>query len=155
MRRTHIVVVLALIAMVTAALAGTEALRSPARDGACFGSEAATYQFTTRATADYTIRVDNAATHPDLVVQIVDDPVAADFVMLAEADQANDCRAARTIRLDPNATDPDLVVSLSRESAEGRVRIYAQAPDFTLQDAAALFAVMRKAPKKRVAATLR
>jgi hypothetical protein len=154
MRRTHIIIVLALAASVPAAFAGANALLAPDRDGLCFSAGASAYRLTTRAKADFTIRIDNAAARPDLTVQIVDNPAAADFVLLDESGQPRDCHLARTIRLDASAAEPDLTIAISRDEDEGRIRIYAEAPAFRAEDAAALFAVMRKAPRKRVAAAV-
>ena len=156
MRGIHLVIVAAALAVAPIAIAGSEAWRTTAADGPCFSVGLNDYRLTRRAGADYTIRVDNDAANADLTVQIVNDPAAADFVLIEESG-LSECRSAdtaRTIRLDAAAPEPDLIIALSRDAADGRIRIYAQAPAFRAEDAAALFAVMRKTPRKRLA-TLR
>lgn len=147
-------VIAAALAAAPFAIAGTNALLTPAPDGPCFSAGLNDYRLTSRPGADYTIRVDNAATHADLTVQIVNDPALADFLLIEE-DDFQACRSsatARTIRVDAGAPEPDLVIALSSDAADGRARIYAQPPAFRAEHAAALFAVIRKSPRKRIAA---
>ena len=138
MRPIHLITVAALVAAAPIAIAGSDAWLKPGQDGPCFSSGLNDYRLTSRAGADYTIRIDNAAAHPDLTLQIVNDPAAADFVLIEEG-------------LDAAAPEPDLIIALKQDGADGRIRIYAQAPAFSAEHAAALFAVMRKTPRKRVA----
>jgi hypothetical protein len=150
MRRIHLLSVVAAMAMAPAVMAGADAWLTPVSNGPCFSSGGTAYRLTSSKAADYTIRVDNSAQHPDLIVQITDDPAAADLVLLADADGLAGCGAGtqRTIRLDPRALDPDMTIALTGEE-NGQPRIYA--PGFRAEEAAALFAVMRKTPRKRVA----
>jgi hypothetical protein len=155
MRPIHFVIVAAIVAAAPIAIAGSDTWLTPSPDGPCFSSGLNDYRLTSRAGADYTIRVDNTAADPDLTVQIVNDPAAADFVLIEEGlDACRSANAPRTIRLDSTAAEPDLVIALRKDGAHGRIRIYAQAPAFSAEHAAALFAVMRKTPRRRVA-TLR
>ena len=119
-------------------------------DGSCFSNGGIAYRFTSSKAAHYTIRVDSSAQHPDLIVKITEDPAAADLVLLADADGLNSCAGGtqRTIRVDPRAVEPDVTVALTHEE-NGQPRIYA--PGFRAEQAAALFAVMRKTPRKRIA----
>ena len=76
-------------------------------------------------------------------MQIVDDPAAADFVLVDDGDASEACKAAtaiNSIRLDPAAAHPDLTVALSRTDAA--YKIYVHSADYSEQDAAALFAVI-------------
>ncbi len=150
MRRIHLLFVVAAMAMAPAVMAAADAWLTPASDGSCFSSGGIAYRLTSSKAADYTIRIDNSAQRPDLIVQITDDPAAADLVLLADADGLAGCAAGaqRTIRLDPRALEPDVTIALTREET-GQPRIYA--PGFRAEEAAALFAVMRKTPRKRVA----
>jgi hypothetical protein len=150
MRRIHLLFVVAAMATAPAVMAAADAWLAAAADGSCFSSGGVAYRLTSSKAADYTIRVDNGAPHPDLVVQITDDPAAADLVLLADADGLHDCAAGtqRTIRLDPRALEPDLTIALTRQE-NGQPRIYA--PGFRAEEAAALLAVMRKTPRKRLA----
>ena len=150
MRRIHLLFVVAALAVAPAVMAAADAWLAPASDESCFSSGGVTYRLTSSKAADYTIRVDNGAQRPDLIVQITEDPAAADLVLLADADRSNGCAGGtqRTIRLDSRALDPDVTIALTRE-ANDQPRIYA--PGFRAEEAAALFAVMRKTPRKRVA----
>jgi hypothetical protein len=156
MTRSHIVALLALVAAVPAAAVGTNSfLWTMADDAApCFAAGNIGYELTSRANADFVIRIDNAAAKPDLVLQLVDDPVRADFVLADGAETTGACagtRAIRTIRIDAEAREPDLTVALRPHDAEARYRIYANSPDFSSQDAAALFAVMMQSGHKSAA----
>jgi hypothetical protein len=82
-------------------------------------------------------------------MQLVDDPAAADFVLVDDADTVNACGGAnvlQSIRLDPTASNADLTVALSRAPAD--YKIYVRSADFSEQDAAALFAVIWKSTRK-------
>ncbi len=95
----------------------------------------------TTGAANITVRIDNAAARPNLRMQIVDDPAAADFVLIDDGDTGDACQGAvETIRLDNKAGNPDLTVALSRAAAG--YKIYVRSARFSAQDAAALFAVM-------------
>ena len=55
------------------------------------------------------MRIDNTAASPSLRMQVVDDPAAADFVLVDDGDAADACKAAtaiKSIRLDPAAPTP-------------------------------------------------
>lgn len=138
------------MAMAPAVMAVADAWLTPASDDSCFSSGGVTYRLTSSKAANYTIRIDNSAPRPDLIVQITDDPSAADLVLLTDAQGLNGCAGGtqRTIRLDPSALEPDVTIALAREE-NGQARIYA--PGFRAEEAAALYAVMRKTPRKRLA----
>jgi hypothetical protein len=135
-------------ALVTAAISYL-----PAKDSPCFSLGGSDYRLTVRDDADFTIKIDNAAARPDLVVQTVDDPDNADVVLVDDADNYDACtdaRATRTIRIDRQARDADLTIALGNRAAA--YKIYAQSKEFSAQDAAALFAVIWKTGNKRVLA---
>jgi hypothetical protein len=136
--------------MAPALMAAADAWLAPISDGPCVSSGGVAYRLTGDRSADYTIRIDNGAQRPDIVLQITNDPAAADLVLLPEADGANGCSAGtlRTVRLDPRAAEPDLTIALTNADS-GQPRVYA--PGFRAEEAAALFAVLRKSPRKRVA----
>jgi hypothetical protein len=154
MRRSQILLVLlALMAAVPTALAGRWYLS--ASEAACFSAGATGYRLTGSSTADYTIRIDNAAAQPDLALQLVDDPGVADFVLADGGENPSTCtdvRAIRTIRIDPMAREADLIIALNTLEGSGRYKIYAHSADLTAQQAAALYAVIWNAGRKRVAA---
>ena len=101
------------------------------------------YRMSNNASANVTVRIDNAAVKPDLRVQLTDDAAAADFVLLDDGIAAGACpggTAIQSVRLDPTAANPDLTVALSR--APAAYKIYVRSAGFSQQDAAALFAVI-------------
>jgi hypothetical protein len=150
MKRTHIAALLALIVAVPAATAGSF-FSSNAKP--CFVAGNAGYEISASASANYTVRIDNAAANPSVRLQIVDDPAAADFVLVDDGDTGAACNAATaisSIRIDPVARQPDLTVALSRAPAD--IKIYVRSANFSEQDAAALFAVIWQNARKTMAA---
>ena len=140
MTRTHIAALMALAVAIPAASAGSFFV---ANDKPCFVDGASGYRISDSASANFTVRIDNAAGKPDLRMQLVDDSAAADFVLVDDADTVNACAgvaAVQSIRLDPAAAKADLTVALSR--APARYKIYVRSASFSQQDAAALFAVI-------------
>jgi hypothetical protein len=152
MTRSHIIALLALVMAGPAVAIGTNSLLSFDDDTApCFSAGDVGYRLTDRGNADFTIKIDNDAAEPDLVLQLVDDPARADFVLADGAAATGVCAdmtAIRTIRVDAKAREPDLTVALRAGSAGSRYRIYASSPDFSPQDAAALFAVMTQSGRR-------
>jgi hypothetical protein len=143
---------MALVATVPAATIGANSLLLSADDDApCFAAGNIGYQLTSSRNADFTIKIDSAAAAPDLVLQLVNDPVRADFVLADGAATAGACaglRTIRTIHIDAQAREPDLTIALRSDSMPSRYRIYANSSDFSTQDAAALFAVMTQTGRR-------
>jgi hypothetical protein len=138
MKRTHAAALLALLVAIPAATAGS--LFAP-HDKPCFTAGDAAYRISDGAAADVTVRIDNAAAHPDLRMQLTDDAASADFVLVDDADTNNACQGTvQSIRIDPAAHNPDLTVALSR--APAAYKIYVRSAGFSREDAAALFAVL-------------
>ncbi len=117
----------------------------------CFVAGTHAYRIDDSGHAAVTVRVDEGAQHPDMRMQLVNDPATADFVLVDDSDSAGACRGIGTIkniRLDAGAgkgekgRKPDLTVALSHKPA--RYKIYVRSSHYTPQDAAALFAVMRR-----------
>jgi hypothetical protein len=138
--RANIVSLVILIAAVPAATASSF-LASNAKP--CLITGSVGYEISGSATATHTVRIDNNAPHPSLRIQVVNDPAVADFVLVDDGDADNTCtRTAlvESIRIDPTATKPELTVSLSRASAD--YKIFVRSVNYTVQDAAALFAVI-------------
>lgn len=133
----------ALMVLVVAVAATTAASFFTSRARPCFIAGNAGYEISANGPADVTVRIDNAATKPNLRMQLTDDAAAADFVLVDDGDAASDCTGAaaiQNIRLDPAAADADLTVALSRAPAD--YKIYVRSIRFSQQDAAALFAVI-------------
>ena len=143
MNRTHMISLMALAVAVPAAAAGSFFSSGATGAKLCFAAGNAAYELSGSTAADYTVRIDNAAASPNLRMQLVDDPAAADFVMVDEGDAAQACRGAtsfKTVRVDAGAEHPDLTVALSRADAD--YKVYVRSASFTEQNAAALFAVI-------------
>ncbi len=143
MKRTHLIALMALVVAVPAATASSFFSSDAPTARPCFVSGAAAYELSATSAADYTVRIDNAAANPNLRMQLVDDPAAADFVLVDEGDSAEACKGSsslETVRVDPAAQKPDLTVTLSRNEAEHKV--FVRSANFSEQDAAALFAVI-------------
>src|SRR5215469_14637123 len=63
----------------------------------CFAAGGASYRVSaTERAPDYQVKIDNRALHPGLRMQLVDEPAAADFVLVDEVDAgASDaCRSS-------------------------------------------------------------
>src|ERR1700688_1873247 len=111
MKRTHIAALLILIVAVPAATAGSF---FSSNDKPCFIAGESGYQLSVGKSADVTVRIDNTAAHPSLRMQLVDDPAAADFVLVDDNDIVSACKDAmviKSIRLDPAALNADLTVA--------------------------------------------
>lgn len=120
----------------------------------CFVSGAHAYRIAGAEEANVTVRVSETAAHPNLRLQLVNDPATANFVLVDDSDSTAACTsigAVKSIRLDAGAAKEkksDLTVALSDKAAP--YKIYVRSAHYTPQDAAALFAVMRqeaRAPK--------
>ena len=107
--------------------------------------------------ADYTVRLDPAATVPDVRLRLTTSIDEADFVLIGDADSAPRCgdpAAARTIAIDPNAAAPDLTIAFARPDMAADYRIYVQASAIAPDTAAALYAAAQ-IPARRMAAANR
>lgn len=151
MIRIHVGLLITLVVAVPAATAGSLFASSTKP---CFVTGDTGYELTGAASANFTVRIDNAAARPDLRIQVVDDAATADFVLVDDSDAAEACQAAgavKSIRIDPAAAKADLTVTLSRAAAD--TKIYVRSVNYSEQDAAALFAVIwqdaRKAGMRR------
>lgn len=139
MNRITVATVFGLMAAVPAAAAGVFFSTAPAATP-CLAEPSGTSLRITDKVADFTVRIDNAATSPSLRLQLVDDPAIADFVLVDDGVTACPPDAkARSVRIDPDAATPDLIIALSHEPADKK--IYVRSTQFSAQQAAALFAV--------------
>ncbi len=87
-------------------------------------------------------------------MQLVDEPAAADFVLVDDFDAAasNACRTSmplRTIRVDDATAHPDLTISLAGGDAAPDFKLYVHSARFSHEEAAALFGVMWQAAHPR------
>ncbi len=88
MTRTHIAALVVVAVAVPAAIAGSF---SASNDAPCFVAGNTGYRMSDTASANITVRIDNAAAKPDLRVQLTDDAAAADFVLLDDGIAAGAC----------------------------------------------------------------
>lgn len=150
MQRAHFVSLMAVVIAIPAATAVSSFISSDASAAKpCFAAGTAAYEVSHGASADYTVRIDNTAVSPSLRMQIVDDPAAADFVLIDEDDAAQACKTAasiKTIRIDAAATEPDVTVAMTRAAAD--YKVFVKSATFTDEDAAALFAVIWRNARK-------
>lgn len=149
MKRTHLISLMALVIAVPAATAGSFLSSGSSGATPCFAASNATYRLSGDAAADYTVRIDNAAVSPSLRMQMVDDPAAADFVLVDDGDASEACKAAgsiKTIRIDAAAAEPDVTVAMTRTAAD--YKVFVKSSNFSEQDAAALFAVIWRSARK-------
>ena len=143
MRHSHLAVLLALAAAVPAAaiLFGLSGKTTAAKP--CFIAGHAGYQLSANGNVRHIVRIDNDAARPNLRMQLVDDPAAAEFVLVDDSDATVECKGVsvvESIRIDPAAAQPDLIVAVSRQPAD--YKIYLNSANYTEQDAAALAAVI-------------
>jgi hypothetical protein len=154
MTRSRLALFLAVVVAVPAAAAAGSFFSAAPQP--CFMSGAAAYRLSGGVNANYTIRIDNNAASPDLRLQLVDEPDAADFVLVDDGEGADDCRdaaAAKTIRIETAAAGAggktDMTVALSKQATIADHKIYVRSARFSEQDAAALFAVIWQAAHGR------
>jgi hypothetical protein len=151
--RSRLLALLALAALPAAAAGAGSFFAKPERP--CFAAGPIGYRLTDDSKADFVIRVGSAGARPDLVLQTVDDPATADFVLADGTEKPDSCDsvgAIRTIRIDPFAANPNLTIAIAPHGEPGAFKIYAHSTGFSTQDAAALFAVMWSATRKWAAA---
>src|ERR1700719_3326144 len=119
----------------------------------CFSAGAAAYQLSASARdPDFKVRIDSRAAHPDLRMQLVDDPTTADFVLVDDFDGADSdaCHGSlKTIRVDDDEQRPDLTINLAADGDAADFKLYVRSARYSHDDAAALFGVMWRAPRLR------
>ncbi len=145
MRRLHIGLLLVAVAAIPAVAAGAyyKIGSKTAVEKPCFIAGNAGYKLSAHGDARHIVRIDNQAALPHLRMQLVNDPAAADFVLVDDSDASIACKGVsvvESIRIDPAAAKPDLIVAVSREAAD--YKIYLHSNNYNEQDAAALAAVI-------------
>jgi hypothetical protein len=152
MQRVHKSILFGLAIALPITAQGVQIFQTPTQP--CFAAGSATYRVSeTTRTPDYQVKIDNRAAHPDLHLQLVDDPAAADFVLVDDFDAtASDaCRTAlplKTIRVNDAAPRADLTISLAGGAAAD-FKLYVHSARFSHEEAAALFGVMWQAARPR------
>jgi len=137
----------------------------------CFASSSATYRIGSASDRPgTTVRVASDLPDPDLTMRVTDSPETADFILVDDPDGggpgcAGSSLPTRTIRLGDGGLRPDVTVALAlarsgtradgdpETVADGEAsagapptdfRIYVRSTAFTVEEAAALFAVMAR-----------
>jgi hypothetical protein len=142
----------AILLLVAAVPAAAPPLFSPARaPDLCFTAGSTTYRLTNQAAAaNYRVRIDDDAVHPDLHVGLVDDVEAADFALTDDAATAADnaCRSAgavKTVAVVSPGQPADMTISIARPPRAADFTLFVHSARVSHQGAAALFALMRHA----------
>jgi hypothetical protein len=86
------------------------------------------------------VRIDPAATSPDIRIALADSADDADFVLVDDGDSRPACHStgARSVRIDDAA--PDAVVGLATTAAAADYRIFVRSRFVSPEAAAAMFA---------------
>ena len=126
----------------------------------CVTLGAATYQFLPNSAApDYRVKIERAGAHPDLRLQIVQQPEIADLVIADDDDAAQGdlCPAGsvKTIRVDADETRPDVTIRFAEQGEASDYRIYVHSQRFSQTDIAAMQAVIWKMAQRRDFAEIR
>ena len=122
-------------------------------NGSCYGNDVYTYHFSSTAfSPDYTVKVSSTAFSPDLTIKIVDDPKKANLILVDEFKDGDMqiCKkstsfGAKTIKVSSTAFSPDITIKLSDYSFSVDYTIYVASERMTVEEAAALFAVVWQA----------
>ena len=125
----------------------------------CFTAGSTTYQLAPGAPApDYRVKIAASAAGlriQDLHIQLVDDVDAADFALVDDVTASpSACKSAgnlKTVEVVGENSPADVAVVLSREGADGDLKLFVHSARFGHQDAAALLAAMRHYQGTRLA----
>jgi hypothetical protein len=144
MDRLHKALVLLLVAGIPAAAPPFSA-SSPSL---CFTEGSVTYQLLpSAASADYRVKIDNAAPAPQLRIGLVDAVEVSDFALVDDDStlDRNGCDTAGRLKtFNVVANGPaDLTVRLTREAADTDLKLFVRSARLDHREAAALFAVLQ------------
>jgi hypothetical protein len=123
----------------------------------CYGSGVYKYHFSsTLFSPDYTVKVSSTAFSPDLTIKIVDDPRKADLILTDDFRNAhmqmcvsNTQYGAKTIKVSSTAFSPDITIKLTEYSYSVDYTIFVASTRLSVEEAAALFAVIWQANRDR------
>lgn len=125
---------------------------------ACFSRDTYAYHFSESAIiSDYTVKITSTAIFPDITMQLVNDPKQADLIFVDEFRKSGMkvCKGSslaigvKTIKISETAIVPDITVKLSVTPLLSDYKIFVQSRIFTKEEAAALFAVIWKANRRK------
>jgi hypothetical protein len=95
--------------------------------------------------ADYTVRIDPAAPTPDIRIRLTEAIDEADFVFIADGDEAPRCArgssGGKTVKIAPDASAPDLTIGFASAPVAADYRIYLRGHALAPEAVAALYAV--------------
>jgi|SRR5690554_655829 len=119
-------------------------------NSSCYGNDVYTYHFSSTAfSPDYTVKVSSTAFSPDLTIKIVDDPKKANLILVDDYKDGDMqmCKkstsyGAKTIKVSSTAFSPDITVKLTDYSYSVDYTIFVASERMTVEEAAALFAVI-------------
>jgi hypothetical protein len=143
MHRLHKILILVFVAGIPAAAPPFVA----APPGLCFGAGSVTYQLLpSAASADYRVKIDNAAPAPLLRIGLVDAVEISDFALVddgSDLDRTGCDGAGRRKTFNLVADGPaDLTVRLTPEAAGADLKLFVHSTRLGHREAAALFAVL-------------
>ena len=119
-------------------------------NSSCYGNDIYTYHFSSTAySPDYTVKVSSTAYSPDLTIKIVDDPKKANLILVDDYKDGDMqmCKkstsyGAKTIKVSSTAYSPDITIKLTEYSYSVDYTIFVASERMTVEEAAALFAVI-------------
>jgi len=135
---------------------GAQTFIAPSADR-CLAADSTIYRLASASDhAGITVRVGENAVDPDITMQLTDGPATADFVLVDDQEIAatDGCRGrspdpGRTINVNAETPRPHLIVGLAAPSAKADYKIYVRSAAFSVEEAAALFAVMVRSRSSR------
>jgi hypothetical protein len=159
LRKRKILVLLFLAAAVPATAQTSGFSIGAAAPAACIAIGDTTFRVATNgARADYTVRIDPAATAPDVRIEMAETADAADFVFVDDSDAPLRCQLTpsgiKNVKIDTAAPTPDLVVGFAAPTTPADYRIFVRSRWLEPETAAALFAaahIPRRAMVSKVA----
>ena len=146
MLRNRKVLVLLLLAVAVPATAQTFGFSMGAATPAvCLAIGDATYRIASDgARADYTVRIDPAASTPDIRIQLAESADLADFVFVDDGDAPARCprglSGIKSVRTDAAGPAADLVIGFAASAMPADYRIFVRSRFLAAETAAALFA---------------
>jgi hypothetical protein len=119
----------------------------------CYGNNIYSYHFSSTAfSPDYTVKVSSTAFSPDLTIKIVDDPKKANLFLVDDYKDGDMqvCKKStsygvKTIKVSSTAFSPDITIKLTESSYSADYTIFVASERMTVEEAAALFAVIWQA----------
>lgn len=124
-------------------------------ENSCLGNDVYAYNFSETAhLPDFSVKVSEHSSFPDITFKIVDDPRQANLIFIDDAGSSDMkvCKqrnsiGAKTIKVSALVAMPDITVKLSEYSSFPDYKIFIASKKFTKEEVVALFAVIWKSNK--------